>query len=330
MKSIEFIIWITRKCNMSCAYCYEGEKNTLSMSFNICEDVVKYINSVIDSMNIKDVHIVFHGGEPLLEYKLIDYIINKCQLNTNVNFRYELTTNGTIINEEVLDCIKKIDNLSISMDGKYESQLKRSLKNGGSSFSLVKNNIKILLENDVIFDLRMTIESTEIDKVEENIDFFYELGVKRIICAIETWKHEWNDVELENYFAKLYKIRKKYANDNDFYVYGMDDSTYTKKGICAGGIYNRVIDCDGKIYPCSVLCGNREYLIGNIYDGVDNSWKVKLNKYNNELEKNCINCIYGSKCAGRRCVFLKFVCKTLYNNLCKIQKIVNSKEDIES
>ncbi len=63
-------IWLTKKCNLQCTYCYEGiAKETESMSKTICDKVISYVQEINEPINIR-----FHGGEPLLEYSKLQYL----------------------------------------------------------------------------------------------------------------------------------------------------------------------------------------------------------------------------------------------------------------
>jgi len=68
--SMNINIWLTKKCNLQCTYCYEGiAKETESMSKTICDKVISYVQEINEPINIR-----FHGGEPLLEYSKLQYL----------------------------------------------------------------------------------------------------------------------------------------------------------------------------------------------------------------------------------------------------------------
>ncbi len=110
---------------------------------------------------------------------------------------------------------------------------------------------------------------------------------------------------LEKYLLHVSKCKEKYSFDNKFKIYDIMASTYSMKGKCAGGIYNRIIDCDGSLYPCTVVCGKSEYRIGNIYNGINTDWNLRLESYNSCIDNKCMNCNNSNKCAARRCIFMK-------------------------
>lgn len=119
------------------------------------------------------------------------------------------------------------------------------------------------------------------------------------------WNHLWKDAELKRYLLILEKCINKYKEDRNFEIYGVMDTVESLKGKCMGGINNRIINYDGALYPCIVVCGNEKYCIGNIYDDINSDWKIKLEKCNLCIKDKCIKCEQTSKCAARRCIFLK-------------------------
>lgn len=84
----------------------------------------------------------------------------------DVEFIYSITTNGTLINDEITSCLSQINEITISVDGNAKSQkINRPMLNGEDSSLIIERNIQRLIENNIAFNARMTITS---HKVEEN------------------------------------------------------------------------------------------------------------------------------------------------------------------
>lgn len=321
MKSIKITIWLTHCCNMSCVYCYENNKQNISMDLHTANMTYRYICNVVKSNGVQRCYLSFHGGEPFLESKLIAFFLDKLSLVNDVEFIYSITTNGTLVNDEIISCLLQIDEINISVDGNAKSQRSnRPMLSGEDSNIILEKNIQCLVENNIEFNARMTITPDKVEEIENSIQYLHDLGVESVICAIEMWNHLWKDSELKSYLYNLEKCIDKYKNDINFEIYGMMDAVESLKGKCMGGINNRIIDYDGSLYPCVAVCGDNKYRIGNVYEGVDLDWKMKLEKYNFCTEDACIKCSQTSKCAARRCVFLKEASSILFNNLCLIQR----------
>ncbi len=324
MESIKITIWLTHKCNMSCLYCYEKDKKNIGMSMRIAQDIYEYICKLLKVRKICRCYITFHGGEPLIEYKLIDFFINNFRMINEVDFIFSITTNGTIMNENVLQNLRYIDDINVSIDGNCSTQnSNRLMKNGEMSSYIVEKNIKELIINNVQFNARMTVQPNQIRNIEKNIRYLIHLGIKNIICSLEMWNYQWTEPEIEYYLGVFFDLKKECINNYNVNLYGMMDSTLSLKGECNGGINNITIGYNGLIYPCLVVFDKSEYCIGDIYTGIKQDWINNLNRYNSSLQTECINCAMSSKCAGRRCVFLKEISNTVFRNLCLIQAICN-------
>lgn len=118
------VLMIVQECNLRCIYCYGdcGEyENKGIMSKETAFDSVDYL---IENSDEDDIFITFFGGEPLLNFKLIKEVVDYCKYKESKSkkkFKYSITTNGTLINEEIEKFLK--DNqfvIQISIDGKRD------------------------------------------------------------------------------------------------------------------------------------------------------------------------------------------------------------------
>lgn len=321
MNRMNITIWLTHKCNMNCVYCYEKNKGSENMSMNMARKVCNYIRTILFDKKIKICTIHFHGGEPFLENSLISYFIKKLSEIKNIDFLYSITTNGTIVDEKVLSNLRKMYDVNISLDGEEKNQNEnRPMIDGGSSNEILTQNLKKLIDNEIEYNVRMTITPQNIKNMNYNIDYIYSMGVKNIICAIDYWNYHWSLQDIEEYKIEIAKARKKYEIEQDVHISGIQDGCNTQKGTCLGGIKNRVIDCDGSIYPCTVVCGNISFRIGSVEEDVQEDWIRKLNVLNMFCKNKCNDCSQHENCQARRCIFLGFANDNLLPNLCLIQK----------
>lgn len=106
--AVGYMIWLTTACNLKCKYCYEGTaKVNCYLSKDYAAKIVDYI--VQDCDKTKNLQISFHGGEPFLNYKIMEFISLELenQLHSVVNdISYQVTTNATILNEEIIEFLK--------------------------------------------------------------------------------------------------------------------------------------------------------------------------------------------------------------------------------
>lgn len=175
-----YVIHVTKKCNMQCVYCYEQDKE----SEYTWEEIKNEVDNLLS--NVKEAHIEYLGGEPCLAFDLIEksyyYIKEKY---TNVD-DFTITTNGTILNDRIIDFLKKNKDLhfSASLDGnKFSNQLrviKLADNNVINSYDLVISNLKRLQENNIDFTIHMVTHPYNVSYIFDSIINYYEMGMKNI------------------------------------------------------------------------------------------------------------------------------------------------------
>lgn len=310
---MNFTILVTEDCNLNCKYCYEGSnKEKRHMNTQIADKVVEFIlNEIRKSPEDKHpLQIVFHGGEPLLNFDIIKYLDKS--ISESVKDRqitYDMTTNGTILNDEIKNFIKeKINSFSISIDGTKESHDKnRIFSNGLGSYDLVIKNVKKLLDEGVQIRARMTFNEYNVSNLFESVVSVYKLGFKYIVPAIDFYAN-WNDDSLEilsNEIDKLIEFKKE--NIQAEISLTNIKMLNLKKGHCFGGICSFTIDAKGLVYPCTYAIGNKDYVIGDINKEeyyLDEYRINELKKINSIDNKDCLKCTRYDYCSGVRCKIL--------------------------
>ena len=150
---MNFNIIVTSKCNLRCKYCYEGNnKSHRDMNIDTANKAIDFIANMIaqEETNRRN-RVVFHGGEPMLNFGLIKFIKSRLDkiINGNYAIDYMTTINGTILNDEMIDFIKQNNIfLSISIDGTKEiHNQNRIYHDGKGSYSILIENLKKLNQN---------------------------------------------------------------------------------------------------------------------------------------------------------------------------------------
>lgn len=98
---MNFNILVTNKCNLNCKYCYEKTKKMNELNFDLANKIIKFIETEIEIYNSKKVKILFHGGEPTLNFEIIKYLIENIEEKIKIKKYYEMTSNGFLISEEM-------------------------------------------------------------------------------------------------------------------------------------------------------------------------------------------------------------------------------------
>lgn len=176
---------LTENCNANCSYCYQ-EHNNNSIDYN---DYKKILNSIDGLESIKK--IVFFGGEPLLKKELIIQTI----LRYKNKLKYEITTNGILLDEDILKLFKDYDvQVIISFDGPEE--IHNALRKGAE-------HKKLLEVFGLIYEMNMKsnthINCTYTKLHEENI------GIENLKKYLSSFgfKYTINNVITENLNLKL-------------------------------------------------------------------------------------------------------------------------------
>lgn len=179
---------MTHDCNLSCEYCfasqgtYKGEKGFLSL-----ETGKKAFDFLVKSSgNRRNLEVDFFGGEPLMNFDTIKGLIEygrSLEKDYNKHFRFTITTNGVLLNDEKIDYINEnMDNVVLSIDGRKETNDRmRKTHNFKSSYDLVINNFKNFVKKrgNKDYFARGTYTSYNLD-FSEDVKHLRELGFDKI------------------------------------------------------------------------------------------------------------------------------------------------------
>ena len=154
MEITTFVLKIASRCNLNCSYCYMYNKgdNTFEtqpkfMSLETINHLADRISTHIGNLDLdgKNIHITFHGGEPMLASK---YFFKKATkiLNSKIRARiiYSIQTNGTLLSAEWIDLFNELEiNIGISIDGPKEyHDFYRKFHNDNGSYDIIFRNLE--------------------------------------------------------------------------------------------------------------------------------------------------------------------------------------------
>lgn len=194
---MDITFWTTMDCNLNCAYCYNRANNNIKKEYMLRDTAKKAIELFrkIEHFGGDDLYINFHGGEPLLNCEVIESIMNELEQNIpRDRIIYGITTNGTIQTDIAKQILKKIDNISVSIDGNKENHNKyRVYSDGRGSFDNVISFAKELQKRKNI-RVRMTVTRQTLPNMKETIAFLIDEGFKEIVPILDMY----DSAELEN------------------------------------------------------------------------------------------------------------------------------------
>ena len=249
-------LMVTQKCNLSCVYCYEHDKNGKDMTFEQATEIIDR------EANLNDGHtaltVDFFGGEPLMNFKLIKEIVEYYLANPlKTPFRFFMTTNGTLVHGEIKEWLLKHSNIvycGLSLDGNKKVQD----SNRSNSFDLI--DLDFFLKTYPRQSIKMTLYPATIQYFAESVIELHKMGFF-IACNL-AYGVDWSSDKHFELFKEQLKVLC------DFYVLNpnikpctmldrrldcltwQDEEEGKMQKWCGVKTYMRVYDIDGKCYPC--------------------------------------------------------------------------------
>ena len=312
---------IAHSCNLNCEYCFAAQgkyhgKDSL-MSFETGKRALDFL--IENSGTRRNLEVDFFGGEPLLNFEVVKQLVKyarSIEKEHNKNFRFTLTTNGVLIDDDVIDfCNAEMDNVVLSLDGRKEiHDFSRKDIGGAGSYDKILPKFKEFVKRrgEKSYYMRGTFTSRNPDFVNDILHMadlgFKELSMEPVVCK-PTEEYALTDEHLptllEQYelLAKEMIARRGSTREFTFYHYMLDlengPCIYKRITGCGSGTEYMAVTPTGELYPCHQFVGDKDYLLGNIYDGVTNTQKVDEFKMCNAYAKNeCKDCFARLYCSG--------------------------------
>ena len=312
---------VAHTCNLNCSYCfaaqgkYQGERAL--MSFETGKQAFDFL--IANSGTRKNLEVDFFGGEPLMDWDVVKQLVKyarEIEKEHGKNFRFTLTTNGMLIDDDVIEFAnKEMSNVVLSLDGRKEvNDHFRKDYNGKGSYDTIVPKFKRLVESrgGKNYYMRGTFTHNNVDFTNDIFHMadlgFTELSMEPVVCPPDDpYALTEQDLPklLEQYeiLAKEMIRRERNGNGFTFYHYMLD----LQNGPC---IYKRITGCGsgteymavtpwGDLYPCHQFVGDEKYLLGNIWDGVTNTAvQDEFRSCNAYARKECKDCWAKLYCSG--------------------------------
>ncbi|MBP3314955.1 MAG: thioether cross-link-forming SCIFF peptide maturase [Clostridia bacterium] len=312
---------VAHTCNLNCSYCfasqgkYQGDRAL--MSFEVGKRAFDFL--IEHSGTRHNLEVDFFGGEPLMNWDVVKQLVayaRSIEKQHNKNFRFTLTTNGMLIDDEVIDFLnKEMSNVVLSLDGRKEvnDHFRRDYAGNGSYDKIVPKFQKLVEAREgKNYYVRGTFTHNNVDFTNDLFHMadlgFTELSMEPVVCPPDD-PYALTEEDMPKIFeqyeilAKEMLKRKKEGRPFTFYHYMLD----LKNGPC---IYKRITGCGsgteymavtpwGELFPCHQFVGDSKYSLGNIYDGITNT-EIQdgfrsCNAYAREECKDCWARLY---CSG--------------------------------
>ena len=312
---------VAHTCNLNCGYCfasqgkYHGERAV--MSFEVGKAALDFL--VANSGSRHNLEVDFFGGEPLMNFQVVKDLVayaRSIEKEAGKNFRFTLTTNGMLIDDDVIDFAnKEMSNVVLSLDGRKEihDRCRVDYAGNGSWEKIVPKFQKLVKERGGRnYYMRGTFTHANPDFLEDikvMLDLgFTELSMEPVVCAADdpaALTQEDLPIVLAQYeeLARLMREREKEGRPFTFYHYMLDlaegPCIYKRISGCGSGTEYMAVTPWGDLYPCHQFVGEEGYCLGNVYEGVTNlPVQAEFAACNVYAREECRSCWARLYCSG--------------------------------
>lgn len=312
---------IAHDCNLACQYCFaeEGEYHgrRALMSFEVGKKALDFL--IANSGNRKNLEVDFFGGEPLMNWEVVKQLVEygrSQEESHNKHFRFTLTTNGVLLNEEIMEfCNREMSNVVLSLDGRKEVNDKmRPFRKGAGSYDLIVPKFQKFAEsrNQTNYYVRGTFTRNNLDFSNDVLHFadlgFKQMSIEPVVASLEepyAIREEDLPQILEEYdkLAVEYVKRQKEGRGFNFFHFMIDlqqgPCVAKRLSGCGSGTEYLAVTPWGDLYPCHQFVGQEKFLLGNVDEGITNTAVRDEFKLCNVYAKDkCKDCFARFYCSG--------------------------------
>ena len=312
---------IAHTCNLNCSYCfasqgkYHGDRAV--MSYEVGKQALDFL--VANSGTRRNLEVDFFGGEPLMNFDVVKQLVayaRSIEKEHNKNFRFTLTTNGLLIDDDVIDFAnREMSNVVLSLDGRKEvhDRFRVDYAGNGSWERIVPKFKKLVDARDGKgYYMRGTFTHANpdfLEDIKQMLDLgFNELSMEPVVCAAgdpSELTEEDLPIVLDQYekLAELMLQKDKEGKPFTFYHYMIDltggPCIYKRISGCGSGTEYMAVTPWGDLYPCHQFVGEEKFKLGDIWQGVTNKeTQAEFAACNVYAHKECKDCWASLYCSG--------------------------------
>ena len=312
---------IAHTCNLNCSYCFasQGKYNgdRAVMSFETGKRALDFL--IENSGTRHNLEVDFFGGEPLMNWEVVKQLVEyarSIEKQHNKNFRFTLTTNGMLVDNEVIEFAnREMSNVVLSLDGRKEIHDRYRVDYAGKgSWETIVPKFQEFVKKRGGKDYYMRGTFTHanpdfLEDIKQMLDLgFTELSMEPVVCAPGD-PSELTEEDLPVLFDQYEKLaelmleRKAEGRPFTFYHYMIDLSggpcIYKRISGCGSGTEYMAVTPWGDLYPCHQFVGDEKFRLGDIWNGVDNTdIQEEFAKCNVYQRPDCRDCWAKLYCSG--------------------------------
>ena len=313
---------IAHDCNLRCRYCfadegtYHGDRKGL-MSLDVAKAALDFL--VRESGERRNLEVDFFGGEPLMNWEVVKETVRygrSLEKEHDKNFRFTLTTNGTLLTDEVLEFAnREMGNLVLSIDGRKEvNDRMRPRKGGQGTYDDIVPWFKkaAASRHNVRYYVRGTYTHHNLDFAEDVKHLadlgFTQISVEPVVARPEDdYALTESDVPVlcEQYdeLARFYLQRRKEGKPFNFFHFNIDleggPCVVKRLSGCGSGCEYLGVTPWGELYPCHQFVGNTSFIMGDVYKGITRpDIRERFRKSSVYTRPHCSKCFARYYCSG--------------------------------
>lgn len=312
---------IAHDCNLACRYCFaeEGEYHgrRALMSFEVGKAALDFL--IANSGKRRNLEVDFFGGEPLMNFDVVKQLVSYGREQEKLhdkNFRFTLTTNGVLLNDEVMEFAnREMANVVLSIDGRKEvNDRMRPFRKGAGSYELIVPKFQKLAEsrNQDRYYVRGTFTHNNLD-FSEDVLHLADLGFQQIsvepVVAQPQEEYALREEDLPQLFDEYDKLAvemiKRHREGKAFnffhFMIDLEGGPCVAKRLsgCGSGTEYLAVTPWGDFYPCHQFVGNEDFLMGNVTEGIKNTQiRDEFKSCNVYAKEKCRNCFAKFYCSG--------------------------------
>lgn len=312
---------ICHDCNLRCKYCFAstgsfGGQRTMMDA----ETGKRAIDFLIEkSAGRRNLEVDFFGGEPLMNFGVVKEIVEYARIRekeAGKNFRFTLTTNALLLNEDNKAFINEnMHNVVLSIDGRSETNDRmRPRMDGSGTYSSILPKIMDMAQsrNQDNYYVRGTFTRENLDFSEDVLHLadqgFKQVSVEPVVAARDSG-YDIREQDLDKLFSEYEKLAHEYVKRDregkgfNFFHFMIDlqqgPCVIKRLGGCGSGHEYLAVTPEGDLYPCHQFVGDEKFRMGNLYRGdFDTSFQKDFQKSNVYTKEDCSQCWAKFYCSG--------------------------------
>ncbi len=313
---------ISHDCNLRCDYCFAGTGDfgtghRMEMPLEVGKKAIDFL--IEKSENRRNLELDFFGGEPLMNFDVVKEIVRYArqrEKECGKNFRFTVTTNGTLLTDDRIDFINaEMHNVVLSVDGRKEvnDRVRHRVDGSGSYDAFLPKFQKLVARRgEGQYYVRGTFTKYNLDFAEDVLHLnrcgFDQISVEPVV-ADPKLPYAITEEDLPAIFAEYERLanlliqrRREHTGFNFFhFMIDLDQGPCVIKRLrgCGAGNEYCAVTPDGDVYPCHQFVGQEEWRMGDIFSGeIDMEMKRRFAASNVYGKEECRSCWAKFYCSG--------------------------------